>query len=387
MRRIPLLVFASLALFPLSVSALEVRFHPGDAVYPYEVDPDRGLSTVVLQQIVVLQRSTEPGAVTVESLEIQVLGAGQVRQVLFVPAADLDRSAEKLAKLSAAGLLKAYDFQLQTSRSLGEGIRVATGRTLAPGSGLIVMGRALLLSGATDQITVVAHGKDAQGQAVEARSSIAVKPFQSANRYVFPLNGAVFVGAAPTLHSHHRWAINQEFALDLLALGGDGRTHKGQGARLDDYYAYGREVVAVAPGTVVESASDATEANDRLRQPGESPAAFLQRTIAAQNELLARSPKAPLGNYVVICHEGNECSVYAHLKQGSVRVKTGDRVRQGQVIAQLGQTGNTTEPHLHFQLMNGPDPMYSRGLPITFQNIEADESYRQVQTGSLVVTK
>jgi murein DD-endopeptidase MepM/ murein hydrolase activator NlpD len=387
MRRIPLLAFAFLALLPLSVSALEVRFHPGDVVYPYEVDPGRGLSTVVLQQIVVLQGSTEPGPITIESLEIQALGAGQVRQILFVPAADLDRAAEKLAKLSAAGLLKAYDFQLQTSRSLGEGVQVATSRTLAPGSGLIVMGRALMLSGATDQILVVARGKDAQGQAAEARSTIAVKPFQSANPYRFPIEGTVFVGAAPTLHSHHRWAINQEFALDLILLGGNGLTHKGQGARLDDYYAYGRDVLSVAHGTVVESASDAVEANDRLRQPGESPDAFLQRTIAAQNELLAKSPRAPLGNYVVICHEGNECSLYAHLKQGSVRVKTGDRVQQGQVIGQLGHTGNTTEPHLHFQLMNGPDPMYSRGLPIAFQNIEADESDRQIQTGSIVVTK
>ena len=67
-------------------------------------------------------------------------------------------------------------------------------------------------------------------------------------------------------------------------------------------------------------------------------------------------------------HGGGEYSHYAHLKQGSVRVKAGDAVIRGQVIAQLGHTGNTTEPHLHFQLTDGPHPLYSRGIPIVFKN-------------------
>jgi murein DD-endopeptidase MepM/ murein hydrolase activator NlpD len=85
-------------------------------------------------------------------------------------------------------------------------------------------------------------------------------------------------------------------------------------------------------------------------------------------KLLATSSRAPLGNYVILRHAGGEFSHYAHLKQGSVRVKAGDTVKQGQGIAQLGQTGNTTEPHLHFQLTDGPDPLYSRGVPIRFKN-------------------
>jgi len=90
--------------------------------------------------------------------------------------------------------------------------------------------------------------------------------------------------------------------------------------------------------------------------------------VMEQNKLIARSYKAQLGNYVVIRHAGGEYSHYAHLKQGSVRVKTGDAVKRGQGIAQLGQTGNSTEPHLHFQLTDGPDPLYSRGVPILFKN-------------------
>lgn len=73
----------------------------------------------------------------------------------------------------------------------------------------------------------------------------------------------------------------------------------------------------MAEGVVVEIAADALEANDRLKQPGESEEAFEQRTIAEQAKLLARSYKAPLGNYVVIRHAGGEFSHYGHLKQGA----------------------------------------------------------------------
>src|SRR5262249_13337905 len=111
------------------------------------------------------------------------------------------------------------------------------------------------------------------------------------------------------------------------------------------------------------------------------------RTIAAQNELLAKSYKAVIGNYVVIKHERGEYSHYAHLKQGSVRVKPGDAVSRGQIIGQLGQTGNSTEPHLHFQLTDGQGPMYSRAIPIVFKDIGVEALAlvgRPLQTGWIV---
>jgi murein DD-endopeptidase MepM/ murein hydrolase activator NlpD len=140
---------------------------------------------------------------------------------------------------------------------------------------------------------------------------------------------------------------------------------------------------------VVEAGADGKEANDRLKQPGEAEQAFEQRTVAEQNKLLARSYKAPLGNYVVIRHAGGEFSHYGHLKQGSVRVKAGDPVTRGQAIGQLGQTGNSTEPHLHFQLTDGPDPMYSRGIPITFKNVEdlLGSEGTALQAGSIVTAR
>lgn len=383
MRKLPLFL---LALLPLPAAAVEVRFHPGDVVYTYEVDPTRGLTTVVLQNIAVVQKDAEP--VTLESLEIQVVSEGQVTQTLTVPQTELDASAQRMNAMDTQGVLKLYDFHFQTSRYL-DGIRMAPDRTLKTGTALVVFAKPLLLAGKPDAVVVVARGKNAAGKVVEARGSLRVEEHRSPNEYRLPLNGTWWVAGGPNFHSHHRWGGNEEFALDFVGLGGEGRAQKGQGLRLDDYYGYGKDVLAVADGVVVEVATEATEANDRLRQPGETTEDYDKRTVVAQNELLAKSYKAPLGNYVIIRHGGGEHSHSVHLKQGSVKVRPGDTVKRGQVIAQLGHTGNSTAPHLHFQLTDGPDPMYSRGLPIVFSNTSVEGlglDGRPLQTGWIVNT-
>jgi len=377
-----------LGLLASPAGALEIRVHPADFVYAYEVDPGRRLYTVVLQNVAIVQKDQDP--VTVESLEIQALSGGKLAQSLVIPAGDLEKGAQRLSGMESQGVLKLYDFHFQTSRYLA-GLRLSSGLTLAPGTALVVFGKPMLLLGLpSDGLALIAHAKDGQGRPVEARASLRIEEHKSANIYSFPLAGTWYVGAAPSLHSHHRWAVNEEFALDLVALAGDGKTHKADGVRLDDYYGYGREVLAVADGTVVDVTTNGVESNEMLRKPGESPDDFDQRTRAKQNELLAQGYKAVIGNCVVVKHAGGEYSQYAHLKQGSVRVKAGDKVARGQVLGQLGQTGNSTEPHLHFQLTDGPDPMYSRGIPIVFKDLPVeglDLVGRPLQTGWIVTSR
>lgn len=388
MRRIPLFSLALFLFLPLGLAALDVRFHPGEVVHPYPSSPLRDLSTVVIQNIALVQR--EGGAVTLDSIDIQALAGGQVVQSRTIPAERIEASAKRLSAMEASGLLKLYDFQLQTSRSLGEGIKPSPGRTLQNGTGLLITGTPLLLSGPADEIVVLAHGTDAGGKPVEARGRLRVAVHTSPNEYWFPLAGTLYVAAAPDLDSHHRWGVNQEFAFDLIALGGNGNSHQGAGSRLTDFYSYGRDVLAVADGTVVAVGTSAAESDSRLRQPGESSDTFQQRTAAEQNQLLAQAPLAVAGNYVILRHAGEEYSQYLHLKPGSVRVRPGDAVRRGQPIGQLGHSGNSTEPHLHFQLTDGPDPLYSRGLPIVFSNVTVEGwEYENVplQTGWIVTTK
>ncbi len=376
-----------LILLPLPLAALEVRVHPGEVVYAYEADSAHGLYTVMLQNIAIVQKDGDP--VTLESLEIQAVSGGQAVQTLVLSAADLDKSVQRLNAMEAQGLVKLYDFHFQTSRYLA-GLKIAASRTLNAGTALIVYGKPMLFSALpSDGLAIVARGKDAGGKPAEARATLKVENHRSPNEYNFPLAGTWYVGASPSLNSPHRWVVNEEFAYDLIALGGDGQTHKGDGSHLADYYAYGRDVLAVADGVVVEAGTDATEANDRLRQPDEGEEAFWKRTVEEQNKLLVKGYKLPFGNYVVIRHAGGEFSHYGHLKQGSVRVKAGDAITRGQAIAQLGHTGNSTEPHLHFQLTDGPDSLYSRGVPITFKNVVdlLGSEGSALQAGSIVTTR
>lgn len=79
---------------------------------------------------------------------------------------------------------------------------------------------------------------------------------------------------------------------------------------------------------------------------------------------------ANAGNCVVIDHGTDEYSVISHMKHGSVVVATGDRVRQGQVIGKLGNSGNSFGPHLHYHLQATPLIFAGDALPVQFENVE-----------------
>lgn len=76
-----------------------------------------------------------------------------------------------------------------------------------------------------------------------------------------------------------------------------------------------------------------------------------------------------LGNHLVLDLGEGTYAAYAHLQRGSLAVREGDRVQAGQLIARCGNSGNSTEPHLHFQLMDGPDPDTARGVPFRWRGI------------------
>jgi murein DD-endopeptidase MepM/ murein hydrolase activator NlpD len=77
------------------------------------------------------------------------------------------------------------------------------------------------------------------------------------------------------------------------------------------------------------------------------------------------------GNYIVIKIARGEYAFYAHLQPGNLYVKIGQRVKTGQVIARLGDTGNATAPHLHFHVMSSPSPLRSNGLPYVLSAFRA----------------
>jgi len=152
-------------------------------------------------------------------------------------------------------------------------------------------------------------------------------------------------GDTRELNQHHD-APNQRFAFDLLGVGEDGKTQRGDGTRNEDYYAFGREVLAPADGTVIEVIDGV-----RDNPPG------------------SMNPYSAVGNCVVIQHREDEVSLLAHFKQGSIAVKAGDKVKRGQLLGQCGNSGNSSEPHLHYHLQNSPVVQDGLGIKCVFQKL------------------
>ncbi|WP_330174961.1 M23 family metallopeptidase [Streptomyces sp. NBC_01498] len=130
------------------------------------------------------------------------------------------------------------------------------------------------------------------------------------------------------------------------------------------YPAFGAPVLAVADATVVRVLDGRRDHLTRTSLP-----ALVWMMLVESAVRDATGPSWIVGNHVILDLGDGVFAGYAHLRQGSVTVAPGDTVRAGQRIADCGNTGNSTEPHLHFQLMDGPDLDTARGVPFTWRGV------------------
>ncbi|MDV7172362.1 M23 family metallopeptidase [Gordonia amicalis] len=138
--------------------------------------------------------------------------------------------------------------------------------------------------------------------------------------------------------------LAQRYAVDWEQAGPDGKIFVGDARNPAGYRIFGDDALAVADGTVVASRNDLPE-----QVPGEYPA----------NLPIADAD----GNNLVLDIGDGFYVNYAHMQPGSVRFKPGDRVRRGEVIGKVGNSGNSVAPHLHVHVMNGPSFLMSQGVP------------------------
>jgi len=143
-----------------------------------------------------------------------------------------------------------------------------------------------------------------------------------------------------------RVRIAERFAIDWMCLGQDGRLFRGDSKSNANFYSYGAEVLAVADGRVSDLKDGLLENVGSNERSG--------RAISLDNIV---------GNYVTLDLGKEHYALYAHLQPGSLKVKLGDAVKAGQVLALVGNSGNSDAPHLHFQLMDANSPMASEGIP------------------------
>ena len=148
-------------------------------------------------------------------------------------------------------------------------------------------------------------------------------------------------------------------------------------------------MLAAADGLIARVANDQPENAAMLRRPDETAEAYGARMQETQGMLLSKGAGGIAGNFVMIDHENGEYSLYAHLQPGSVRVRTGERIAAGAQLGKLGSSGNSTEPHLHFQVCDAPDPLACAGIPVQFRDVTLPyaDYPREVQSGDVVFAK
>jgi murein DD-endopeptidase MepM/ murein hydrolase activator NlpD len=381
---------SSLALLLSAINAnaappVEIRFCPSAAVHTYPLESRRGLQSLLLQNVAVINHGDAP--FRIESIEIELLQSGRVLDSKKLDAKAVQHFADRGAKMQATDVLKDVAFQFCGTDLIPPAIKLA-GPTLNHDQALLVNSQVFAFYDARDTLRVRVRGK-VKSSATEISGSLPITSEFAKNTYIFPLRGVCYVGWGASFHTGHRWAIHEEFALDIAKIGGDGLTHKGDGTRFEDYYAYGAEILAAADGKVVGAFNDQAEDPTAMQRPGESQKGYFERLQKEQAGRLTKGNAEVTGNYVLIDHGKSEYSFYAHMQKGSVRVHVGDQVKAGDVLGKLGSSGNSTEPHLHFHVCDKSDALMSAGIPVNFNNVTIQwaDVPRPIQSGDIVIAK
>lgn len=198
-----------------------------------------------------------------------------------------------------------------------------------------------------------------------------------------PLNGKLFVVDGNDLYSNHRrFDINDPmvhelldmhttpglFAIDFSIIDSLGKKYSGEREN-GNYAIFGETVYAPAGGKIVKTSN---EYEDNI--PGKMN--FTLQDMKANKGLFP-------GNCVVIDHLNGEYSFLVHLKKGSVRVREGEMVTQGQPVGEVGNSGSSMYPHLHYQLCDGADYLRSNGLPVYFHAYNRIAGEERIEKGYL----
>lgn len=153
-----------------------------------------------------------------------------------------------------------------------------------------------------------------------------------------PVNGVLFV--------------SQRFAIDWIKIDANSQQSNGDSSKNENWPTYGQKAIAVMDAKVVSVLDGLPE-----RVPNALPPDTTMQNVT--------------GNHVILDLGRGYYAFYAHLQPGSLKVKVGDRVKRGQVLALLGNSGNTTAPHLHFHVSDGIGPLSSQGVPYVIDGFTA----------------
>lgn len=184
----------------------------------------------------------------------------------------------------------------------------------------------------------------------------------SKNRYILPFKDSFYVeyGGISKKDSHSWDIISQRYAYDFEIRDTYNSPYHDNYLELKNYYSYNKDIIAPLDGYVVSICNCYQDTNIQEGRP-----------IVCDCDDVR-------GNHIIIKHKYGEYSLIAHILKDSFQVKEGDIVRQGQIIAKVGNSGNTNGPHIHFQIQDRLDSKSAIGIKINFKSIKIKKSNRHI---------
>jgi len=146
----------------------------------------------------------------------------------------------------------------------------------------------------------------------------------------------------------------QQGAFDFIVLDKNNKSYERSGTRNEDYYAFGKPIYAVCDAVV-----------------------YKVHTGVEDNRPTQMNPTEAFGNYVVLATANEEYIFYAHFQKESIKVKEGDVVKKGQYLGDCGNSGNSSEPHLHLHIQDGPNALDDTGARCYFEEVMVNGELKQ----------
>lgn len=214
-----------------------------------------------------------------------------------------------------------------------------------------------------------------------SRLVVTPKAYTNKAALILPVKGRMIVYDGHDFYAHHRrWDYTipglqqlgfrtnfMRYSYDFVAVNADGAMSEGDEEKNESWFGFGRDVRATADGSIAAVVDD--QPDDRKFSPA---------------SIAEHGTGRVWGNYVVIDHGNGEFSLYGHIRQGSSRVRGGQRVKRGDVVAAIGASGSSMFPHLHYELQTGIDTN-SEGLPSTFNDFIRVQGAKRVPVRTGIV--
>ena len=223
---------------------------------------------------------------------------------------------------------------------------------------------------------------------ISIEHTVFPKEYKQIVDFVLPVKNTTLVYDGHDYNAHHRrfdyefapiknfgFSTNfMRYAYDFVKVDASGKMFKTDGLQDNDWFAFGSDILAVANGTIV--AVEKSKLDNKQFDMAE----------------LKNNQMELFGNYIIIQHGDQLFTVYGHMKQNSSTLKTGDKVKQGQKIGEIGTSGSAFMPHLHFEVRNGSGanaeglPSYFSDFSIVLGNTKQNIKYGTVNTGDIFIS-